>query len=146
MAKANAALQASPVVLAPTKAYVDRWVSPFEKDPFDVPIDEKLELIHAAASAIKKDPKVFSANGGLRFHAEDKYFASTEGSSIQQYNVQSAPRLTATAVDQQRGISRTRSYKVEPQSAGWEWIPKANLGENAPEFGLRFWKHWLRLQ
>ena len=132
VAKANAALQASPVVLAPTKAYVDRWVSPFEKDPFEVPVDEKLELIHSAAAAIKKDPKVFAANGSLIFRGEDKYFASTEGSSIQQYNIQSAPRLAATAVDTQRGISRTRTYKVEPQSAGWEWIPKANLGENAP--------------
>ncbi len=132
VAKANAALQAQPVQLAPTRAYVDRWTSPFERDPFTVSVDEKLELIHGAASSVKRDPKVFAANGALGFRGEDKYFASTEGSSIQQYNIQSAPRLTATAVDMQKGTSRSRSYKVEPLSAGWEAIPKANLGENAP--------------
>src|SRR5438132_8539377 len=34
VAKANVALQATPVRLAPTKTYVDRWTSSFEKDPF----------------------------------------------------------------------------------------------------------------
>src|SRR5580658_8826638 len=34
VAKANSALQASPVQLAPTKTYNDRWTSAFEKDPF----------------------------------------------------------------------------------------------------------------
>ena len=133
VAKANSALQGQPVQLAPTKAYVDRWTSPFERDPFTVPVDEKLELIHGAASSIKKDPKVFSPPAARSDSAsEDKYFASSEGSSIQQYNVQASPRLNATAVDRKQGISRTRSYKVEPLSAGWEAIPKANLGENAP--------------
>ena len=132
VARANSALQAQSLQLAPTRSYVDRWTSPFERDPFSVPMDEKLELIHGAAASIKKDPKVFSANGALGFRSEDKYFASSEGSSIQQYNVQAAPRLSATAVDRDKGLSRTRSYKVEPLSEGWEAIPKANLSENAP--------------
>jgi TldD protein len=34
VANANAVLQAQPVRLAPVKGYIDRWVSPFEKDPF----------------------------------------------------------------------------------------------------------------
>jgi TldD protein len=132
VAKANSAAQSEALELAPTKAYVDRWTSDFEKDPFTVSIDEKLDLIHGAALSIKKDPKVFSASGSLRFHSEDKYFASSEGSSIQQLIVQSYPGLRATAVDMKNGLSRSRSYKIEPQSAGWESIPKANLGENAP--------------
>src|SRR5712672_971334 len=82
VAKANLALQAAAVRLAPTKAYVDRWTSPHEKDPFSVSVDEKLELIHNAALTVKKNPKIFSAFGSLGFHAEDKYFASSEGSSI----------------------------------------------------------------
>src|SRR5690348_828222 len=49
VAKANAVLQASPVELAPAKAYTDRWTSRFEKDPFAVPVGEKLELIRSAA-------------------------------------------------------------------------------------------------
>src|SRR5262249_1340509 len=67
VAKANSALQAQPVRLAPTKSYVDRWVSPYDKDPFAVPVDEKLELLHNATLTIKKNPKVFSAFGMLGF-------------------------------------------------------------------------------
>ena len=88
VAKANAALQASPVQLAPTKKYVDRWTSAYQKDPFGISVDEKLELIHGAAVTLKKDPKIMVAFGFLAFRAEDKYFASSEGSSIQQYIVQ----------------------------------------------------------
>src|SRR5450432_3314021 len=58
VAKANAAAQATPVRLAPVKAYRDRWTSKFDKDPFAIPMGEKLELIHSAALSIKKDPKV----------------------------------------------------------------------------------------
>src|SRR5580693_4524940 len=71
VAKANSVLQAQPVELAPTKGYVDRWTSPFEKDPFVVPMDEKLEMLHSATLTVKKNAKVFSTFGGLFFHSED---------------------------------------------------------------------------
>jgi TldD protein len=132
VAKANAVLQASPVQLAPTGKYVDRWTSAFQKDPFGVSVEEKLDLIHGAAVTLRKDPKIMLAFGFLAFRAEDKYFASSEGSSIQQYIVQVFPLLQATAVDIQKNISRTRSYTIPPAAAGWEAIAKANLGENAP--------------
>jgi TldD protein len=131
VAKANSAAQSQPVRLAPTKSYVDRWVSPHEKDPFEVSVNEKLDLLHNAASTIKKNEKVMTAVGALGFHSEDKYFASTEGSSIQQYILQVYPTLNATAVDFKNGVSRSRSYQVAPQARGWEYVPMMNLGENA---------------
>jgi TldD protein len=132
VAKANSVLQATPVELAPVKAYSDRWTSPFEKDPFAISVEEKLDLIHGAAVTLKKAPKIFVAFGFLAFRGEDKYFASSEGSSIQQYVVQVFPNLQATAVDIETNISRTRNYNIPPATAGWEVIPKANIGENAP--------------
>ena len=141
VAKANASAQAKPVRLAPVKAYRDRWTSKFDQDPFAISMDEKLELIHSATLSVKKDPKVFSAFGALGFQAEDKYFASSEGSSIQQYVVRVYPMLNAVAVDFKNGISRTRNYSVEPQTAGWEAIAKANLGENAPRIRAEVLEH-----
>ena len=131
VANANATLQAAPVQLAPTGSYKDRWVSPHDIDPFSVSVGEKLELIRKATLTIKRNPKVQMAYGALGFHAEDKYFASTEGSSIQQYIVQVYPYLMATAVDFEKGISRERSYQVAPLARGWEYVPEMNLGENA---------------
>jgi TldD protein len=141
VAKANSAVQANPVRLAPTKSYRDRWVSRFDKDPFAISMNEKLELMRGAAVIIKKDPKVFSAMGALGFQSEDKYFASSEGSSIQQYVVRSYPFLTATAVDFQNAISRTRNYEAEPLSAGWEHIQEANIAENAPRIREEVLEH-----
>jgi len=141
VAKANSALQASPVQLAPTKTYTDRWTSAFEKDPFAVQVDEKLELMHSATSIIKKDPKVFAAFGFLAIRAEDKYLATSEGSSIQQYVVQVYPALQATAVDFQKNISRTRSYSIAPVTAGWEAVARANLSENAPRIRAEVLEH-----
>ncbi len=99
--------------------------------PSRVSVGEKLELIRNAALTIKKNPKVMIAYGALGFHSEDKYFASSDGSSIQQYIVQVYPYLTATAVDFQKGVSRERSYQVAPLAKGWEYVPQMNLGENA---------------
>jgi TldD protein len=141
VAKANAAAQATPVELAPVKVYRDRWTSKFDKDPFAIAMGEKLELIHSATVSAKKDPNVFSSFGALGFQAEDKYFASSEGSSIQQYVVRVYPLLSATAVDFKNGISRTRNYTVEPQTAGWEAIAKANLLENAPRIRSEVLEH-----
>ena len=45
VAKANSVLQVKPVELAPVPAYRTRWVTPHEKDPFTVPLAEKLELV-----------------------------------------------------------------------------------------------------
>ncbi len=141
VAKANSALQASPVQLAPTKAYRDRWISPHEIDPFSVSVSEKLELIHNATVAIKKNPKVYMASGMLGFHAEDKYFASSEGSSIQQYIVQVYPNLRATAVNFKDGTSRSRSYQVAPLSTGYEYVPKLDFGENAARLADEVLEH-----
>jgi TldD protein len=131
IAKANATIQPRPVQLVPVQVYRDRWVTPYERDPFMVPMQEKLELLRSVAEEVKKNPKVFGSVAGLNLRSEDKYFASTEGSSIQQLIIQIYGNLDATAVDIQKGISRSRSYSPTQASAGWEYVPQMNLGENA---------------
>jgi TldD protein len=131
VARANASIKTKPVQLAPTKAYRTRWTSPFEKDPFTVPMEEKLALLFNASREVKKQPKVFMAMANLMFHAEDKYFASSDGSSIQQLIIQNFSGLTANAVDMAKRLSKTRSWVPTPLSAGYEFIPQMNLTENA---------------
>jgi len=131
IAKANATIQPKPIQLAPVKAYRDRWETPHERDPFAVPIEEKLELLRKAAEEIKKNPKVFGSTAALNFRSEDKYFASTENSSIQQLILQIYGNLDASAVDRAAGVSRNRNYVPTQASAGWEYVPEMNLVENA---------------
>ena len=131
VARANASITKQRVILAPVKVYKDRWTSPFERNPFDVPIAEKLELLREATGEVKKNRRVFNSFGTLNFHSEDKYFASSEGSSIQQLIVQSFAILNATAIDISKGLSRSRMYVPPPLSAGYEFVPQMNLKENA---------------
>jgi TldD protein len=131
VAKANATIKSQPLVLAPTKAYKDRWTSPFERNPFDVPIAEKLALLAEVGREVKKEKRVLSSNASLNFHSEDKYFASSEGSSIQQLIIQTFGSATASAVDLQKRLSKSRSYVPTPLSVGYEFVPQMNLVENA---------------
>ena len=117
--------------LAAVKAYRDVWVTPHEKDPFTVSMQEKLDLLQRVCNEIKKNQKVQSGNANINFRTEDKYFASSEGSSIQQLIIQIYGSAAATAVDRQAGTSATRNYTPTQASAGWEYVPEMNLEENA---------------
>jgi TldD protein len=102
VAKANAAIQPKPIQLAPVKAYRDRWATPFDKDPFDVPMGEKLDLLRCVTEQVKKNPKVFSGAANLSLRSE--------GSSIQQYILQIYGNVDANAIDRKNNVSRSRSY------------------------------------
>src|SRR5438132_1154563 len=131
IARANASIQPKPVQLAPVKAYRDRWETPHDKDPFAIPMAEKLDLLRRVSEEAKKSAKVFSANATLSLRGEDKYFASTEGSSIQQLILQIYGNVDAMAVDLENNLSRTRNYTPTQAPAGWEYVPEVNLVENA---------------
>src|SRR3954462_8568960 len=92
---------------------------------------EKLALLRRVTEQVKKNPKVFSGDATLSLRSEDKYFASTEGSSIQQYILQIYGNVDANAVDRKNNVSRSRSCVPTQASAGWEYVPEMNLEENA---------------
>ncbi len=130
VAKANSALQKQPVKLAAVRAYVDKWTTPHRKDPFDVSVAEKLAPMEKANAEVKKVSKVFSARSAIVAHTEDKFFASSEGSRIQQYIVQSYGQVSARARDLQTRISRQRNYSPSPYTAGYEAVEEADLPGN----------------
>jgi TldD protein len=131
VARANALLKSGSVQLAPVQAYRVRWQTPHKRDPFSVPIEQKLALIREAAAEVKQERQVFSSACTLAFRSEDKYFASSEGSSIQQLNLQTIGEVNATAVDVKRGLSKSRRYVPPQVTAGYEYVPLMNLVENA---------------
>lgn len=122
IARANRAAQREPVRLAPVKAFKDTWQTPVSKDPFRVPLERKIDLLLAInAEALKVKGAAFS-NASMGFVKEDKFFASTEGSEIDQVIIRSQPTFTVTAVDRQAGKFRTRNSLAEPMGAGWEYV------------------------
>jgi TldD protein len=122
IAKANARLQAEPVQLAPVKGVGEvSWATPIKKDWRTVPIKEKAELLVAANKA--------GMDGGANFMQsmlfqvnQQKFFASTDGSYIDQDLHRLWAPLNATAVNKANGTFRSRAGLSAPVGMGYEYL------------------------
>ncbi|MFD2514119.1 TldD/PmbA family protein [Pontibacter locisalis] len=134
IAKANSKLQKEPVKLAPVPGYGEvSWKTPIEKSAFEVPVGEKADLLLAANAAAMDNGANF-VNSALFQVNEQKYFASTEGSYIDQDIHRIWPNFTVTAVDKASGKFKTREALSAPMGMGWEYmVPKASEKIKGPE-------------
>ncbi|MFC4929256.1 TldD/PmbA family protein [Massilia sp. GCM10023247] len=122
IAKANAKLQTEPVRLAPVKGVGEvSWATPYKKDWRTVPIKDKADLLIAANKA--------GMDGGANFMQsmlfqvnQQKYFASTDGSYIDQDLHRLWAPFTATAVDKASGKFRSRQALGAPVGMGYEYL------------------------
>lgn len=133
IAKANSRIQKDPVVLAPVAAYGEvSWKTPIEKNAFEIPISEKADLLLTANKAAMDNGANF-INSALFLVNEQKYFASTDGSYIDQDVHRIWPTFGATAIDPKEGKFKTRDALSAPMGMGYEYlIPKAASKTNGP--------------
>jgi TldD protein len=134
IAKASASLRKEPIRLAPVAAFQDTYSTPIAKDPFAVPIEEKLDLLRRAGDEAKKVPGVFLATGFIAQRVEHRYYASSDGSQIEQHVYQIAPEFTATAVEKGRK-QKSRTYRPDSVTAGYEAVDRADIVGNAKRVG-----------
>jgi len=127
IAKASRLSQQTRVQLAPVQAYRDTYITPITIDPFTIPITEKAELLlHLNEQLLSYSARgIKKAYSYLRFTREDKTFASTEGSIIQQTIYRSYPGFGCTAVA--NGDAQSRSYEHPPLNKGYEHIDADDL-------------------
>ncbi|HEY9764691.1 MAG TPA: TldD/PmbA family protein [Trichocoleus sp.] len=127
IAKGSRLSQQTRVQLAPVKAYRDTYITPIEIDPFSVPITEKAELLLRLNEQLLRysEHGIKKAYSFLRFTREDKTFASTEGSLIQQTIYRSYPGFGCTAIA--NGDAQERNYERPPLNIGYEHINPADL-------------------
>jgi TldD protein len=134
IAKANASLRRGPIQLAPVGSYRESYSTPIAKDPFTIPIGEKLDLLRRAGEEAKKTAGVFLATGFIAQRVEHRWFASTDGSEIEQHVYQIAPEITATAIEQGRK-QKSRTYRPHSVTAGYEAVERADMVGNARRIG-----------
>src|SRR5262245_11220547 len=84
VAKASAVAKKRDVQLAPVPAYDEYWEVKIEKDPWTVPLEEKVEHLRAVSAALQKHQAVLFAVASVDFEHEWKYLATSEGSFIEQ--------------------------------------------------------------
>lgn len=122
VAKANSKILKEPVQLAPQKGYGEvSWKTPIEKNAFEVPIKEKIDLLMAANGAALAGGANF-VNSSIFSINEQKYFASTDGSYIDQDIHRIYPNFTVTKIDPALGAFESRAALSMPCGMGYEYM------------------------
>ncbi|WCT11376.1 TldD/PmbA family protein [Mucilaginibacter jinjuensis] len=122
IAKENSKLLSEPVQLAPQKGYGEvSWKTPIEKNAFEVPIKDKVDLLLAANNAALSAGANY-VNNQLFMINEQKYFASTDGSYIDQDIHRIWPTFTITKTDAKTGKFETRNSLSAPMGMGFEYL------------------------
>jgi TldD protein len=122
IAKENSRIQAEPVQLAPQKGYGEvSWKTPIERNAFEVPMKEKTDLLLSVNNAAFKNGANY-VNSVLFMVNEQKYFASTDGSYIDQDIHRIWPVFGVTKIDEKSGKFETRASLSAPRGMGYEYL------------------------
>jgi len=128
IARANRKVNAEAVVLAPVDAYPNAvWNTPVKKNPFDMPIRPKLDLLLQINDEALKVQGASFVNAFMQFVHEQKYFASSDGSQIEQSLIRSYPSFTVTSVDRASGKFYARRALTTPMGMGYEYVDQYPL-------------------
>ncbi|MEO6315451.1 MAG: TldD/PmbA family protein [Chitinophagaceae bacterium] len=122
VAKANSKILSEPVQLAAQKGYGEvSWKTPIEKNAFEVPVKEKVDLL-LASNAVAMAAGANFVNSLILAVNEQKYFASTDGSYIDQDVHRLFPTFTVTKIDKASGKFQTRKSLSSPVGMGYEYL------------------------
>lgn len=133
IAKANSAYQRKKIDLVPTPKVVTTWKSAFEKDPFEVPAEEKTQFLLALNEAALGVKGVSFVNSSMAWVNEQKYLATSDGSRIEQYLIRGNPSFTITAIDRSTNDFQSVNTPREGQAIGYEYMSKHDWNGEAKE-------------
>jgi TldD protein len=132
-ARASAERTRRPVELAARPAEQGEWRTQAERDPIEVPLEEKIELLLRAEGAAKH-PDVKIVEAYARAMHEERAFRSSDGADLLQEFVECGAGLDAYA--QSDGRLQIRSHPSahggSSAQAGWEYVESLGLEREAP--------------
>ena len=125
VAKASAIAKKTDVKLAPVQAYVENYITPMAKHPLSVSQTDKQAWAQAIVDKARAVQGVTAVNVSANASYEWRYFASSEGSFIEQELFQTTPSLSITA--RVGEVTKTRNYPGVSGMAGWEIIDECDF-------------------
>jgi TldD protein len=122
VAKANSKIISEPVQLAPQKGYGEvSWKTPIVRNTIEVPLKEKIDLLLSVNGVAMSGGASF-INSAILAINEQKYFASTDGSYIDQDIHRIYPNFNVTKIDKASGKFQTRRSLSSPVGMGYEYL------------------------
>lgn len=114
-----------------------RYASEVRTDPFSVPREEKLALLRDAEAALHVAREVKAGEASYRAWSEEKWFASSEGTSYRSSitHVGAGVQATAIAGGEVQRRSAPNSFGGDFRQAGFEFVAGLELAARAPEVG-----------
>src|SRR5258708_40181730 len=100
IARASALVAGEPVRLSPLAPQHGFYRTPMQKDPFTVPLNQKVQLLLEADASMSSVQGVTLTNSNMEHSRERKLFVSSEGSEVEQELFDIGAAIDATAVDQ----------------------------------------------
>lgn len=132
VARASARVPGPTLRLSPVPVVVESWSSTWVEHPLDdVSLGEKADLLVAATGAAN-DAGVAQAQASYQVWDTEKWFASSEGSRVDQRIVECGAVVDATAIGD--GETQRRSYpgvRGHYGTQGWELVRGLDLVANA---------------
>ena len=136
IAKASRVARANPIEWLPAPVVKDGvWKSAFTQDPFDVPVEQKADLLIKANANAMKAKNVKYVFSGFFFVKDERNYANTDGTVTKQDVVRSWPTMQITAVSTDFTDFQNRSNMIAPMARGWEYILQNDLAGNAQKWG-----------
>src|SRR5207248_9967293 len=115
-------------------AYVASWASTYAVDPWSIALDRKVDLLLAATEPMRGDARIHQVYGELSAYRQEKTFASTVGSVIEQTTTEVGGGIEALAIDGDEFQRRTypNPFGGDYQAGGWEVVEALDLPGHAP--------------
>ena len=125
VARAGAGVMEGSVTLSKEVPSIGHYDGPCERNPFEVPRSEKLDLLARSADIMHASKLISMSWSRLRFERKRRAFSNTEGTLVSSDLIFSMPDIMAYAVlgdDMQ-----SRGFQEGARIAGWEWVEQADM-------------------
>jgi TldD protein len=131
-AEAAASTRTAPVALAPVAPQRGEYRTTLRRDPFAVPLSERIALLRAADANLK-GPNAVSRRGTVAAYRMHKHLVTSEGTDVRQEIVESGAGVSVTAV--KAGAKPAQRYDGRlTRQAGWEFIEHLDLVARAARY------------
>ncbi len=121
------------VTLSDVEPHVASAHSEYRIDPWSIPIGQKIEHLMNATEPMRGDVRIHQVSGEISCYRQEKLFASTVGSFIEQSTTQMGGGIEAVAIH--GGDFQRRTYPNpfggDFQAEGWEFIERLNMPAKA---------------